>query len=71
MQALSLSVPAILRAKAISCVVPDARKAAAVKGALEGPVTPDCPASALQGHERTTLFLDKDSAAGLTGIKAV
>lgn len=65
-QALSLSVPAILRADHISCVVPDARKAAAVQCALEGTVTPDCPASALQKHNRTTVFLDIDSAAGLT-----
>lgn len=65
-QALSLSVPAILQADKISCVVPDARKAAAVQCALEGPVTPDCPASALQRHNHTTVFLDVDSAAGLT-----
>lgn len=70
-QALSLSVPEILRAEVISCVVPDARKAAAVQCALEGPVTPDCPASALQRHERVTVFLDTDSVAGLTGSKAV
>lgn len=65
-QALSLTVPAILQADAISCVVPDARKAAAVQCALEGPIVPACPASALQKHSRTTVFLDTDSAAGLT-----
>ena len=70
-QALSLSVPAILRADNISCVVPDARKAAAVQCALEGPVVPDCPSSALQKHLHTTVFLDTDSAAGLTSGKAV
>ncbi len=64
-QALSLSVPAILSARVISCVVPDQRKAAAVQCALEGPVTPDCPASALQRHPNTTLFLDAGSASGL------
>jgi glucosamine-6-phosphate deaminase len=70
-QALSLSVPAILRADVISCVVPDARKAAAVQCALEGPIVPECPASALQKHKHTTGFLDNESAAGLTGSKAV
>lgn len=64
-QALSLSVPAILRADVISCVVPDARKAAAVQCALEGPIVPDCPASALQKHPHTTVFLERDSAAAL------
>lgn len=64
-RALSLSIPAILAARNISCVAPEARKAAAVQCALEGPVTPDCPASALQLHQRVTLFLDRESAAGL------
>jgi glucosamine-6-phosphate deaminase len=60
--ALSLTIPAILRASAISCVVPDLRKAQAVRCAVEGPVTPDCPASALQRHAHVRLFLDTDSA---------
>ncbi|HLV35774.1 MAG TPA: glucosamine-6-phosphate deaminase [Spirillospora sp.] len=64
-QALSLSIPAILRAKRISCVVPDRRKAAAVLCALEGPITPDCPASALRQHGHTLLFLDRESASNL------
>ena len=65
-QALSMSIPAILSARAISCVAPDARKAAAVHCALEGPITPDCPASALRKHHRCRLFLDPASAAQLT-----
>ncbi|MBZ0302190.1 MAG: glucosamine-6-phosphate deaminase [Anaerolineae bacterium] len=64
-QALSLSIPAILAARAVSCVAPDQRKAAAVQCALEGPVTPICPASALQRHPNTMLFLDRASASGL------
>jgi glucosamine-6-phosphate deaminase len=62
-QALSLSIPAILRARSISCAVPDARKAAAVRCALEGPVVPDCPASALRTHADCHLFLDEQSAS--------
>jgi glucosamine-6-phosphate deaminase len=65
-RALSLSIPAILAARAISCVVPDRRKAAAVHCALEGPVSPDCPASALRLHRAAHLFLDPDSASMLT-----
>ena len=61
-QALSLSIPAILAANMISCVVPDARKAAAVAAALEGPISPACPASALRRHDRTRLYLDAASA---------
>jgi glucosamine-6-phosphate deaminase len=64
-QALSMSIPAILSARAISCVAPDARKAAAVQCALEGPITPMCPASALRKHHHCRLFLDPASAAQL------
>ncbi len=64
-QALSLSIPAILSARAISCVVPDQRKAQAVCCALEGPLSPDCPASALRLHQNCRLYLDFDSASAL------
>ena len=62
-QALSLSIPAIMQAKTISCVVPDERKADAVHCALYGSLTPDCPASILRNHPATRLFLDVHSAA--------
>jgi len=61
--ALSMSVRQILKAREIICVVPDERKAAPVKAALEGPVTPDVPASALRGHGNVTVYLDAASAA--------
>ena len=65
-QAISMSVRQILKSKEIIAVVPDARKAAAVKACVEGPVSPMAPASILQTHPNTTLYLDKDSAALLT-----
>ncbi|HLF34996.1 MAG TPA: glucosamine-6-phosphate deaminase [Cyclobacteriaceae bacterium] len=61
--ALSLTVPAIMRAKKISCVVPDQRKAKAVKNTVEGPVATSCPASILRTHPDAILWLDKDSAS--------
>jgi glucosamine-6-phosphate deaminase len=61
-RAISISVRQILEAREIICVVPDARKAEAVKNALEGPVTPDVPASILQTHPNTTVYLDRESA---------
>lgn len=64
-QALSLSIPAILRADVISCVVPDHRKAEAVRCMLEGPLSPQCPASALRKHEKAHVFLDTESASSL------
>ena len=65
-RALSLSVPAILAARTISCIAPDRRKAEAVRRALEGPVSPDCPASALRQHDACRLYLDVHSAALLS-----
>ena len=65
-QAISMSVRQILKSKEIIAVVPDARKAAAVKACVEGPVSPMAPASILQTHPNTTLYLDEDSAALLT-----
>jgi len=65
-QAISMSVRQILKSREIICVVPDARKAHAVKACVEGEVSPMAPASILQTHANTTLFLDRDSAALLS-----
>jgi glucosamine-6-phosphate deaminase len=62
-KAISMSVRQILASEEILCIVPDARKAQAVKDCLEGPVTPQHPASILQTHPRTTVYLDEPSAA--------
>jgi glucosamine-6-phosphate deaminase len=51
-------------------VVPDTRKAQAVKACLEGEITPIVPASILRTHADTTLYLDKNSASLLSpGLK--
>ncbi len=65
-QAISLTVPALLSARRVLGVVPEARKAEAVKAALEGPVTPYCPASILRTQSHVTLYLDRDSASLLS-----
>jgi glucosamine-6-phosphate deaminase len=66
-QALSLTIPALLAPPHVLGVVPEARKAEAVQGALEGPVTPDCPASILRTQSNVRLYLDRDSASCLRG----
>lgn len=63
--AISMSVNHILKSQAIICSVPDERKSAAVQRAVEGDVSPLCPASILNQHSATTLFLDKASASRL------
>jgi glucosamine-6-phosphate deaminase len=66
-RAISMSIRQILESREILCVVPDARKAKAVAECLEGTVSPRHPSSILQTHARTTVYLDRDSAALLRG----
>ena len=65
-QAISMSIKQIMKAREIVCVVPDARKANAVKACLEGEISPLAPASILRTHVNTTIYLDQNSAALLT-----
>jgi glucosamine-6-phosphate deaminase len=62
-QAISMSIQQILKASQVLCVAPDRRKARAVRDCLELDVSPERPASILQQHARTTIYLDKESAA--------
>jgi len=62
-QAISMSVKQIMKSKTIICSVPDVRKAEAVKGSVEGKVTPLVPASVLQQHKAVWIYLDNDSAS--------
>jgi len=65
-QAISMSIQQILKSKDILCVVPDRRKADAVQKCLELEISPSYPASILQQHERTTIYLDRESASLLS-----
>lgn len=62
-QAISMSIQQILKSQTIICTVPDGRKAEAVREALQGPVTPNIPASILQTHPDCHLFLDTAAAS--------
>ncbi len=64
-KALTLTIPAIMDFKAISCVVPDERKAEAVYNTLYGPVSTKCPAAILRRHPQALMFLDEGSASKL------
>jgi glucosamine-6-phosphate deaminase len=65
-QAISMSVRRILASRRLVCSVPGPQKAAAVQAVLEGPVTPEMPASVLNRHHDCRLHLDRDSAARLS-----
>jgi len=62
-RAISMSIRQILKAKKIVCIVPDARKAKAVKACFDGEISPLAPASILRTHAGTTVYLDVHSAA--------
>lgn len=61
--ALTLTIPALCAAQKMVCVVPEKRKAEAVRGAVHGPVSTNCPASILRKMLHCTLYLDADSAS--------
>lgn len=65
-QAISMSVRQILKAKEIICIVPEARKAGAVKMCFEGAIRAMAPASIMRRHARATVYLDKESAGLLS-----
>ena len=65
-QAISMSVRQLLKAREIICVVPDERKAPAVKLCFEGEINPMAPASILRTHPAATIYLDRESASLLS-----
>ena len=65
-QAISMSARQILKAKEILAVVPDTRKAQAVRACFEGTISPLAPASILRTHPNATIYLDRNSAALLS-----
>ena len=65
-RALTLTVPALLAPGHLLVITPEKRKARAVRTALEGPVTPLCPASILQRQAHAVLYLDREAASLLS-----
>jgi glucosamine-6-phosphate deaminase len=65
-RAISMSVKQVLKAKEIIGVVPDTRKAPAIKLCFEGEIRPLAPASILRTHRAATIYLDRESASLLS-----
>jgi len=61
-RALTLTISRLLAADRLYCCVPGAVKREAVRKALQEPIGPACPATALRLHPHCTLYLDPDSA---------
>jgi glucosamine-6-phosphate deaminase len=62
-QALTATIPTLLRAGTVLAIVPEARKAEPVRAAIAGPLSTTCPASFLRTRDNVTLHLDPDSAS--------
>ena len=62
-QAISMTVRQILKSREIICIVPDARKAVAVRNCFENEISPMYPASILKAHASTTVYLDTESSS--------
>lgn len=60
--AMTLTVPTLVRAPYLFCIVPAPTKAKAVYETLNGSIDEHCPASILRKHENAKLYLDNESA---------
>jgi glucosamine-6-phosphate deaminase len=61
--AITVTIPALLRAARVLAIVPERRKAVAAHDALQGPISTACPSSYLRRQAHATLYLDADSAS--------
>jgi glucosamine-6-phosphate deaminase len=63
-RAITLTIPRLLDARRLFCVVPGAAKRHAVDRALHAPVSAADPATALRTHAGATLYLDAEATPG-------
>ncbi len=61
-RAITLTIPALMAAPWLYCIVPGLSKAEAVRATIKAPIDTKCPATILRRHPHATLFLDRDSA---------
>jgi glucosamine-6-phosphate deaminase len=69
--AFTLTIPALMQASHLFCMVPGGTKAWAVSHMVNGPVTEDIPATCLRKHEHATLYIDTESATMLPERRTV
>jgi glucosamine-6-phosphate deaminase len=64
-QAITMGIGTILESKSIVVMAVGESKSTAVKNAIQGSITSDCPASFLQGHPSVTWYVDAAAASQL------
>ena len=67
-QALTLTMPTLMSAQWLYCMVPGKTKAEAVRRTILGSISTECPATIMKRHAHATLYLDRESAALLDRI---
>lgn len=67
--ALTLTIPALISAKYVFCVVPDTTKAKAIQRTITREIDETCPASILRTHDRAVLYIDRNSAGEMADSK--
>ncbi|MDR0999905.1 MAG: glucosamine-6-phosphate deaminase [Clostridiales bacterium] len=70
-KATTLTIPALINAKFIFCVVPGRLKRKAVFDTVRGEITTACPASILQTKPNATLYTDKESGWDILFRKSI
>jgi len=60
--AVTMTIPALLSARRIFCIVPAPSKANAINAVINGEILEESPASILRRHNFATLYCDKESA---------
>ena len=68
-QAITLTIPALLRVPKLIVSVPGSRKAKIIDRTLREPISTACPATILRTHPDATVYLDEESAAELDRLR--
>ena len=61
--AMTVTVPGLMKAPALFCIVPASTKAAAIARLIGGEISESCPSSILRLQNSARLYLDPDSAS--------
>jgi len=64
--ALTITIPALLKSTFAYCIVPGEKKAEAIQHTIEDDIQELYPSTILRKHPNAILFIDKDSAGRLT-----
>jgi glucosamine-6-phosphate deaminase len=67
-QAITVTIPALMRVPRLIVSVPGPRKAAVMRRTVEEAISTTCPATILRRHPDVTVYLDRDSASELESL---